>query len=220
MARARTAPSAAAAGSISIEDAMSKTLLGRLLIAAAACALAACGGGDGSQSLTSTPPPPPPPPPIPPPPPPPPPASPSIFPGVTANTDFAVLGLEASGTGAPASALARDGFSVRYDAATQGILSTCPREVNSASRATTKMPRFGMASPPLATTAAGPLLTSSADLDQSGDPAGLHQFWRHQRLLLVRIRLLRVRLSNTQLGSPGDGKRQLQRTIAGPRSTQ
>ena len=105
---------------------MSKTLLGRLLIAAAACALAACGGGDGSQSLTSTPPPPPPPPPNPPPPPTPPPASPSIFPGITANTDFAVLGLEASGTGAPASALARDGFSVRYDAATQGYFIDLP----------------------------------------------------------------------------------------------
>ena len=32
---------------------------------------------------------------------------------------------------------------------------------------------------------------------------------------LSRIRLLRVRLSNTQLGSPGDGKRQLQRAHRG-----
>jgi len=59
-------------------------------------------------------------------PPPPPPASPAIFPTVTTNTDFAVLGLEAGDTDISASALARNGFSVRYDAATQGYLVDLP----------------------------------------------------------------------------------------------
>ena len=104
---------------------MSKTLLGRLLVASAALSLAACGGGGGS-GLTSTPPAPPAPPPPPPPPPPPTPASPAIFPGVTANTNFAVLGLEAAQQNIPASSLSRGGFSVRYDAATHGYLIDLP----------------------------------------------------------------------------------------------
>jgi hypothetical protein len=56
----------------------------------------------------------------------PPPASPARFSNVTTNTDFAVLGLEASGLNVPADTLARDGFSVRYDAATQGYLVDTP----------------------------------------------------------------------------------------------
>jgi hypothetical protein len=116
---------------------MSKTLLGRLLLTSAALALASCGGGGGGPDLASTPPPPatqvcwngaviPVTQTCPPQPPPTPPASPAIFPGVTTNTNFAVLGLEASATNIPASALARNGFSVRYEAATQGYLVDLP----------------------------------------------------------------------------------------------
>ena len=103
---------------------MSKSLLGRLLAAAAAFALASCGGGGGSggAGLTSTPPPTPPPPP----PPPPPPTYPAIFPGITTDTEFAVLGLEASKEGIPASSLTTDGFSVRYDASVQAYLVDLP----------------------------------------------------------------------------------------------
>lgn len=122
---------------------MSKSLTERLLVASAALALAACGGGGGGSSsagLISTPPPPPPATqtcangtviPItstcpPPPPPPSPPPSPTIFAGITTNTNFAVLGLEASDKNIPASSLARDGFTVRYDAATQGYFMDLP----------------------------------------------------------------------------------------------
>lgn len=113
---------------------MSKTLLGRLLVASASLSLAACGGGGGSFEPGSTPT-------APttktcpdgsvipvtqPCPPPPPPASPEIFPDVTTDTQFAVLGLEASAIDIPASALARNGFSVRYDAATEGYLVDLP----------------------------------------------------------------------------------------------
>lgn len=114
---------------------MSKSLRERLLLAGATCALASCGGG--GAGVSSTPPPPPPqatkvcpdgsvilvpdacpaPPPA---------ASPAIFSNVTTNTDFAVLGLEASGLNSTADTLARDGFSVRYDAATQGYLVDVP----------------------------------------------------------------------------------------------
>lgn len=106
---------------------MSNMMLGRLLVASAALALAACGGGGGGggSGFASTPPPPPAPP-APPPPPPPPPVSPAIFPSITTNTDFAVLGLEASDFNTPASALARTGFSVRYDAASQGYFIDLP----------------------------------------------------------------------------------------------
>ena len=52
--------------------------------------------------------------------------SPAVFPGVTTDTNFSVLGLEATAMNTPASALARDGFSVRYDAATQGYLIDLP----------------------------------------------------------------------------------------------
>lgn len=103
---------------------MSNMMLGRLLVASAAIALAACGGGGGS-AFNSTPPPPAPPAP-PPPPPPPPPVSPAIFPSITTNTDFAVLGLEASDRNTPASELARSDFSVRFDAASQGYFIDLP----------------------------------------------------------------------------------------------
>ncbi len=79
--------------------------LGRILLAGAALGLAACGGGGGGSGLNSTP--------TPPPPPPPGQAPVKIFPAVTASTDFAVIGSEASG---PTSALTTAGFSVRYDA--------------------------------------------------------------------------------------------------------
>lgn len=118
---------------------MSKSLLGRLLVASAACAIAACGGGGGtSAGLVSTPPPPPPPAtktcpdgsviPVDQtcPPPPPPPKSPEIFAGITTNTDFAVLGLEAKGLNTTTNNLARDNFSVRYDATTQRYLIDLP----------------------------------------------------------------------------------------------
>jgi hypothetical protein len=111
---------------------MSKTLLGRLLLTSAACALASCGGGGGTDIASA-----------PPPPatqvcwngavipvtqacPPAPPTFPAIFPSVTTNTNFAVLGLEASGLNTSASALARNGFSVRYDAATQSYFVDLP----------------------------------------------------------------------------------------------
>jgi hypothetical protein len=58
--------------------------------------------------------------------PPPPPAFTTIFPGVTTNTDFAVLGLEASDINTPASALTSNGFSVRYDATSQRYLVDLP----------------------------------------------------------------------------------------------
>src|SRR5687768_9911178 len=97
---------------------MSKTLLGRLLVSSAALSLAACGGGGGgsrpalvpaplatqvcwngaviplTQPCPSQPTPT---------------ASTAIFPTVTTNADFAVVGLEASDINTPASALARDG---------------------------------------------------------------------------------------------------------------
>jgi hypothetical protein len=52
--------------------------------------------------------------------------SPAIFPGVTTNTNFAVLGLEAAQQNIPATSLSRDGFSVRYDAATQNYMIDLP----------------------------------------------------------------------------------------------
>lgn len=120
---------------------MSKSLLERLLVASAACALAACGGGgsSGGNSVDSTPPPPaatkvcPDGSVIPatsncPAPPPPPPALSTVFAGVTTSTDFATLGLEASSEGIPASSLARDGFSVRYDAATNAYIADLPSQ--------------------------------------------------------------------------------------------
>ena len=102
---------------------MSNMMLGRLLVASAALALAACGGGGSGMSSTPAPQPLTPPPP---PPPPPPPAAPAIFPGVTTNRDFATLGLEGNDRNTPASALARDGFTVRYDATSQGYLIDLP----------------------------------------------------------------------------------------------
>jgi hypothetical protein len=57
---------------------------------------------------------------------PPPAASPAIFSNVTVNTDFAVLGLEASAINTSADTLARDGFSVRYDTAANGYLVDLP----------------------------------------------------------------------------------------------
>jgi hypothetical protein len=121
---------------IILEAAMSKSLRERLLLAGATCALAACGGGGGGAGLSSTPPPPPPPAtkvcadgsviPATDACPPPPQASPAIFSNVTTNTDFAVLGLEASALNTAADTLARDGFSVRYDAASLGYVVDLP----------------------------------------------------------------------------------------------
>lgn len=115
---------------------MSSALLERLLIASSMGALAACGGGGGSGPQST------PPAPgtrvcpdgtvvpatqaCPLPPPPPPPASPAIFPDVTTDKSFAVLGLEADSINTSASALRRDGFSVRYDVASQGYLMDLP----------------------------------------------------------------------------------------------
>jgi hypothetical protein len=59
--------------------------------------------------------------------PPPPPVSPAIFSSVTTNTDFAVLGLEASDQNIPASSLERNGFSVRYDAASHNYIIDFPK---------------------------------------------------------------------------------------------
>lgn len=120
---------------------MSKSLTGRLLVASAALALAACGGGGGGGSTTtvvSTPPPPavttqtcPDGSVIPitsvcPPPPPPPAALSTVFAGVTTSTEFATLGLEAGSNGIPASALVRNGFAVRYDAASNAYIVDLP----------------------------------------------------------------------------------------------
>lgn len=100
---------------------MSKTLLGRLLVAGSACAIASCGGGGGSSFVPSTPPPP-----IGGTPSPSPTVSPAVFASVTSDTDFAALGLEASAMNTKASDLKRDGFSVRYDAATKGYFIDLP----------------------------------------------------------------------------------------------
>ena len=97
---------------------MSKTLSGRLLVTGSAFAIASC-GGDGTSFVSSTPPPPVGGTPSPT-------ASPAVFPSITSDTDFAVLGLEATAMDTPASALKRDGFSVRYDAATKGYLIDLP----------------------------------------------------------------------------------------------
>lgn len=87
----------------------------RTLLAGAACSLAACvGGGGGGGGIASVSPSPPLPPPAPPPSPPQPTAI-SIFPLVTANTDFAVLGYEVNTRG-PAGAIVGDGFAISYDA--------------------------------------------------------------------------------------------------------
>jgi hypothetical protein len=50
----------------------------------------------------------------------------SIFPSITTNTEFAVLGLEAGGLNTPASALTMNDFRVRYDAADQAYLIDLP----------------------------------------------------------------------------------------------
>ena len=117
---------------------MSRILMSRLLVAAAACAVAACGGGGGGGGGGGVGF-------IPPPPPatktcpdgsvipvaqacpqPPPPELVAIFPSVTTDTDFAVLGLEASAMNTAASALTKNGFSVRYDAGTEQYLIELP----------------------------------------------------------------------------------------------
>ena len=76
---------------------MSKTLSGRLLVTGSAFAIASC-GGDGTSFVSSTPPPPVGGTPSPT-------ASPAVFPSITSDTDFAVLGLEATAMDTPASAL-------------------------------------------------------------------------------------------------------------------
>jgi len=85
-----------------------------------AVAVAACGGGGGGVNSVTPPPPPPPPPP---------PegfAAVKIFPDVTASTDFATVGLEL--TGNSASPLTQDGFSVRYDAASDRYIFDLPTQ--------------------------------------------------------------------------------------------
>lgn len=117
---------------------MSRSLLGRLLVTSAALALCSCGGGDGTY-VASIPPPPPAPAPPPPPTPAPPPAptptfSPAVFPGITTNTDFATLGLEANNRSYPGnlpinnSSLASDGFSVKFDAASNSYIIGLPSQ--------------------------------------------------------------------------------------------
>ena len=103
---------------------MTNMMLGRLLVATAALALGACGGGGGGSGFDSTPMPTPTPSPTPTPTPTF--SSPPIFAGITVNTDFTELGLYANGRGTAASALTRDGFSVRYDAATQSYFMDLP----------------------------------------------------------------------------------------------
>jgi hypothetical protein len=105
-----------------------------------AIGLSACGGGGGGGRLVSIAPPPPPPPPtkicpdgsvIPatdtcPVPPPPSPNFVNIFPNITADTDFAVLGLQADALGIPAASLVSSGFSVRFDAASDAYVIDLP----------------------------------------------------------------------------------------------
>lgn len=94
---------------------MSRNLLGRLLTASAAFALAACGGGNSGTIAF-----------VPPPPPPPPPSSPTIFPNITTNTDFAALGLQLSGN-----ELVKNGFGVKFDAASNEYIIGLPTQVDS-----------------------------------------------------------------------------------------
>jgi hypothetical protein len=89
-----------------------------LLIAAATLALGACGGGGGGGGVNSTPPPP-----ITPPPPPPPSCTGAaclqpvaIFPAIQTSTNFAALGLEASGLTGSSTSLINSGFAVSYNA--------------------------------------------------------------------------------------------------------
>ena len=94
---------------------MSRNLRSRLLVACTSLPLAACPSGTYMASAPI-----PPPPVNPPPPPPPPPSaqSPAIFPGITTNTDFATLGLTSS--------LVRDGFSVKFDVASNAYVIGLP----------------------------------------------------------------------------------------------
>lgn len=88
------------------------------LLVASGVALAACGGGGGGNGGTNF---------IPPPDPPPPPQlgqSVRIFPSVTTNTNFATLGYELPGT--PGAPLTGDGYSVRYDAASDAYIFDLP----------------------------------------------------------------------------------------------
>jgi hypothetical protein len=105
------------------EHVMTSSKLGKILLAGAALGLAACGGGGGGSGLNSTPTPPPAPTPPPPPPRPPGMIPAKIFPAVTASTDFAVIGSEATG---PSSPLTAAGFSVRYDAASGAYILDFP----------------------------------------------------------------------------------------------
>lgn len=106
---------------------MSGNLLGRLLVASAVLALAACGGEDSTYVASL------------PPPPSPMPALPSvtvlgpIFPNLTTDTNFATLGLGAASASIPASALVRDGFSVKFDAASNAYVIDLPFQAGTAS---------------------------------------------------------------------------------------
>lgn len=107
---------------------MSKYLLGRLLVGSAAFALSACGGG-GESFVASIPTPTPAPTLLPPPG-----QSPAIFPNITTSTDFAVVGLEASNRSYPFNppinnnSLISDGFSVKFDAASNAYVIGLPSQ--------------------------------------------------------------------------------------------
>lgn len=58
--------------------------------------------------------------------PPPPPNYVNVFPGITTDTNFAVLGLRANALGSPASSLVSSGFAVRFDAATDAYVIDLP----------------------------------------------------------------------------------------------
>ncbi len=97
----------------------------RLFAAVATLAVSACGGGGaGGAQVAPTPAPPPTPPP--PPPPPPPPAGAYLTPGVSQSTDFAVLGWEVEAGDSTLPAVATNGFTVRYDAASQSYSVALP----------------------------------------------------------------------------------------------
>lgn len=100
---------------------MSRNMLGRLLAASAALGLAACGGGGSSYVAPMPPPPPPSPSPSPSPPPT---TTPAIFPNITTDTTFAVLGLQVPPTSSPL----KDGFSVKFDAASNSYVIGIPNQ--------------------------------------------------------------------------------------------
>jgi hypothetical protein len=93
-------------------------MIREILVTVALGSLTACGGG-GVASISA-------PPPAPPPPAPPPPSNTTvtIFPAITASTDFAALGYERTGNAFELPI--KDGFSVRYDAASNTYIFDLP----------------------------------------------------------------------------------------------